>query len=251
MLEYLGWLAPVSVAFFILLARRLPAYPRQEYGWPDAGLVALLIAWFGLNIAASFGRKLAINTNAIVLSIVLYACIVILIVGFLVFRNRNPVKLWGLNWPGWRQGLPFALLALVLAYPALIAALFIARKSGLGTAPQDLVEYLLATKHWPDKAVLIFMAVVAAPVAEETIFRGYLHGVFRTYAGRWPAAMLNSLLFAAIHGHAPSVGALFLLAMAFTLVYERTGSLWASIFMHAAFNAVTVTAALFFPQLVQ
>jgi len=250
MLEYLSLLAPVSVVYFVLLARRLPAAPRGEYSWPDAGLALLLIGWFGLTISDSLGKKMVITPGAIHLGIILYACLVILIVGFLVFRNKNPIRLWGLHWPGWRPGLGLVLLSLVLVYPALLAALYLTQKAVGSSAPQDVVEYLLSHKQWGDRLTFIFMAVVAAPIAEETIFRGYLHGVFRNYAGRWPAALINSALFAAIHGHIPALPPLFLLALAFTIVYEHTRSLWASIAMHSVFNIITVIAALFFPRII-
>jgi membrane protease YdiL (CAAX protease family) len=38
---------------------------------------------------------------------------------------------------------------------------------------------------------------------------------------------------------------LFVLAVCFGYVYERTGKLWAPILMHALFNATSITLALF------
>ena len=38
---------------------------------------------------------------------------------------------------------------------------------------------------------------------------------------------------------------LFVLAVCFGYVYERTGKLWVPIVMHALFNAVSITIALF------
>jgi membrane protease YdiL (CAAX protease family) len=91
--------------------------------------------------------------------------------------------------------------------------------------------------------------VIVAPVAEEIIFRGYFYGVIRRFGGRIPAILTSSLLFAAIHVHLPSMLGLGLLAVILCLLYERTGSLWATMTMHAAFNATTIAALIFFPEL--
>jgi membrane protease YdiL (CAAX protease family) len=93
------------------------------------------------------------------------------------------------------------------------------------------------------------MAVIVAPVAEEMIFRGYFYGVIRRYGGRIPAILISSLLFAAIHVHLPSFPGLFLLAVTLCFLYERTGSLWSNITMHAAFNASTIITLIFWPAL--
>ncbi len=82
----------------------------------------------------------------------------------------------------------------------------------------------------------MFMAVVVAPAAEETIFRGYIYGVLKRYAGAIPAALISAGLFAAMHLSLSSLPALFVLALCLTLAYEATGSLLVNIFMHALFN---------------
>jgi membrane protease YdiL (CAAX protease family) len=86
-----------------------------------------------------------------------------------------------------------------------------------------------------------------APLAEETIFRGFMFGTIRQYWGRWPALIISASVFALIHGHIPALPGLFILAIFLSLVYERTGSLWAPIMLHAIFNAVTVVGTIFFP----
>jgi len=49
----------------------------------------------------------------------------------------------------------------------------------------------------------------------------------------------------------PAAGGLFVLALALTIVYESTASLWAPILMHALFNALTVMTTLLWPNLMQ
>lgn len=91
----------------------------------------------------------------------------------------------------------------------------------------------------PARVALIFGAVVAAPLFEETFFRGHIQTLLARRAtgaaGRWSAVVLTSLLFAAVH---PSWTAplIFLLSLCIGYVYERTANLWAAILIHALFN---------------
>lgn len=96
--------------------------------------------------------------------------------------------------------------------------------------------------------ISLFGAVVAAPLAEEILFRGVLLGAL--WKRRSPNADLMgnaavSLLFAALHAAQwPAPIPLFVLSLAFGEVYRRSGSLVAPITMHVCFNAVTAAALL-------
>ena len=126
----------------------------------------------------------------------------------------------------------------------LLAAFF--QKIGHEPAPQRLVELMRqAADHRPMHfAGLAFGAIIMAPLAEETLFRGYIHRFLRAKTGLPAAALANSLLFAAIHVNIASFVPLFILSLLLTYVYEKTGSLLAPIIFHALFNAFTVGAIL-------
>jgi membrane protease YdiL (CAAX protease family) len=82
----------------------------------------------------------------------------------------------------------------------------------------------------------MLLGCVVAPVAEETIFRGYIYGVLKRYTGGLTAGVISAGMFAAMHLSVSSLPALFVLALCFTLAYEATGSLLVNILMHALFN---------------
>jgi uncharacterized protein len=86
--------------------------------------------------------------------------------------------------------------------------------------------------------------VVGAPVTEELFFRGVLYPYMKSKSSFIRALILVSLLFGVTHGHLMSGLPLCFLAIAFTLVYEWTGNLGASILMHAGFNSLSVTLLL-------
>lgn len=100
----------------------------------------------------------------------------------------------------------------------------------------------------------ILIVVLLAPVVEEALFRGYVFGNLREYS-RTAAYLVSSLLFALLHVWQFAaagwnlwyllVGVQYLvpgLVMAWT--YERAGSLWGSILLHGAVNALAVWSVL-------
>lgn len=93
--------------------------------------------------------------------------------------------------------------------------------------------------------LLAFLAVVVAPLVEEMIFRGLFQTMFRSYLERpWLAIVLTSTLFAAVHANGTHWPALFVLSIGLGYAYEKSGSLFRSIFMHAMFNGIAILGAL-------
>jgi membrane protease YdiL (CAAX protease family) len=115
--------------------------------------------------------------------------------------------------------------------------------------------------------ILTFVvAAVVAPVLEEMMFRGLLQTVIRSYletrniiphqngldspcltAGRnraWIAIFITSALFAMVHGNIPHWPALFVFGLCLGYSYEKSGSLFRPIFIHAFFNASSLILVL-------
>jgi membrane protease YdiL (CAAX protease family) len=249
----LSLLAAAGLIHYWRMATRLPApaRPPVDFGKVDVAFAALLALWIIAQTIESFGKQLAITTEGINFSVIVYFGIVLLILGILVARDRDPIALFGLRWQGWPRGILVSLLSLLAAYPLIFVPVAIMNLAGIETESQDVVQYLGTAKGFAERFPMIFMAVVAAPISEEFIFRGYLHGVLRKYSGRWISIFVTSLIFAALHRHLPAMVPLFILAVALALVYEKTRSLWAPILMHAAFNSVTVVVALTWPDLMK
>ena len=89
-----------------------------------------------------------------------------------------------------------------------------------------------------------FMVVCVAPVAEEFFFRGFFYRALRSRYSVLAAAAIDGLLFGVIHYDFSGADALLFvpplatLGFLFCLVYERTGSLYPVIALHALNNAI-------------
>jgi membrane protease YdiL (CAAX protease family) len=84
------------------------------------------------------------------------------------------------------------------------------------------------------------LVCVIAPVCEELFFRGFLFGALRRY-GLVVATLMTGLAFGAAHVASAPLGFIVPLAalgMILCLVYERTGSLYPGMALHALNNAI-------------
>ncbi len=115
-----------------------------------------------------------------------------------------------------------------------------------GPAHPIIVE--LASGSTASRVVIVLLAAVAAPLVEETMFRGVLYRQVRTAFARLGTAMsivlstlVVSFVFALIHPQGwVAIPALMSIAIGMTLVREWRGSLIASIVVHATNNGIIV-----------
>jgi len=111
-------------------------------------------------------------------------------------------------------------------------------------AEQDTVRSLGGEDGAFGLIVAGLMVIMVAPVVEEIFFRGFFYRALRTRLSIWIAAALDGLLFGLIHYSGDGVEGLLilpplaLLGFIFCLVYERTGSLFTVIGMHALNNTL-------------
>ena len=100
--------------------------------------------------------------------------------------------------------------------------------------PSELVETSAGL------AVFVILAVLVAPIAEETFFRGFVFpGIGRKY-GVWWGAIASAALFAGMHGSLGALFGTFVIGLVLAWVYVRTRSIWACIGCHAAYNSLAL-----------
>ena len=91
---------------------------------------------------------------------------------------------------------------------------------------------------------IAIVVVVLAPVAEEIFFRAFFYRALRTRLSIWPAALIAGTVFGSLHFQGPDTAIILpviaVVGVGQCLIYERTGSLFAVIAIHAAFNSVAM-----------
>ncbi len=86
-------------------------------------------------------------------------------------------------------------------------------------------------------AVKLLCTVVAAPIVEEVVFRGLAQRFLRRGFSPLFAVLWQAVLFAAFHGTRLQMLYVFPAGIVLGLVYHRSGTLLAPIFLHMVFNA--------------
>jgi len=150
----------------------------------------------------------------------------------LSLRSSGKNLLWGIG--GYLTALPLLAVAVILSA---VLARFLFK--GLPT-PQNPAIPMMAQSEGLWMRLLAFGLVsVAAPLFEETFFRGVLYQAFRIRLGVTPAVLLSAACFALVHPQLP-IGFLpiFVLGVVFACLYELSHSLIPSMIAHGLNNAV-------------
>lgn len=83
----------------------------------------------------------------------------------------------------------------------------------------------------------IICGVILAPIGEELLFREGLYSLLKRRFQGVSAIVICALIFGMSHGyHALGIASCCLAGVIFTLIYEKTGSVWYSILAHAMCN---------------
>jgi uncharacterized protein len=223
--------------------------PRWPAWYAGAGfLVALIGTLLAVGIiAAAFGVNSTDDDDPSFTILATFAQSLIFIGTAVLFASfTSPPRPWhfGLRrtplWPavGW------ATLGVVSFYFAAAVYSVIVQPDAEQTVAQDLG----ADEGTIGLIVAGFMVVCIAPVAEEFFFRGFFYRALRSRWSVLTAALIDGVLFGAIHWDFSGEGALILpplalLGFMFCLVYERTGSIFPVIALHALNNAIAYGVA--------
>jgi membrane protease YdiL (CAAX protease family) len=230
--------------------------PLRTFGLAETVVALALITWLLGNVILWFYAQLPRQTNMrdIVVNLFLNIGLLLFLVAFMRFRRLDLNSLGGFSRIGFSRALLTGIVLLIAAYPLIILADALTQSvfgDGVRSSRQQIVDLFTGSETIAQRILIIFLAVVVAPIFEEFVFRFFLYGVFKRYLGWFLALALNSLLFALVHLHLPSFVALFVLGSCLTIAYEWSGSILVSMTMHALFNAIMLTLLAFpeiFPQ---
>lgn len=224
----------------------LPEAAERAPAWPA------WFAWVGF-LVAIFGVLVLVGTAAAVVGadgespefvvIATLAQGLVFVATAVWFAGRvAPPKAWhfGLRstrfWPavGWAALGVFSFFLISAIYAALVRP----------DAEQDVVESLGGDQGTFGLVIAGLMVIAVAPVVEEVFFRGFFYRALRSRFSIVVAALMDGLLFGVIHFNFDDADALLilpplaLLGFIFCLVYEKTGSLYPVIGMHAFNNSL-------------
>lgn len=98
---------------------------------------------------------------------------------------------------------------------------------------------LSVTFNRVELGLMFGLLVVVGPIAEEIIFRGYMHGELRRRGvSVFSTILITSLLFGAVHMQWNVAIVTFALGIVMSLTREISGTIWASVMIHMLKNGI-------------
>ena len=100
----------------------------------------------------------------------------------------------------------------------------------------------LEVQHQYGKALLVAIPAVCfiAPIAEETVFRGFLFGWMRKIMPLWSAAVTSGLIFSLLHFQPQLLVPLWIVGIILAYVYHYSRSLIPGMLTHGIFNLIGI-----------
>jgi membrane protease YdiL (CAAX protease family) len=169
-----------------------------------------------------------------------------------LYLRKQRARLSSIGWlrPRWRDVgyaaiIAIAYFAVYITATALISQLI----PSLNVSQKQQIGF--NNVHGSVSLLLAFISlVILPPLAEEIMFRGFLYSNLKKAMPKLAAVLLTSAIFAG--AHLPEGGAAgplyiaaidtFILSLFLIYLREKTGSLWASITLHAIKNGVAFVA---------
>jgi membrane protease YdiL (CAAX protease family) len=221
-------------------------------------LLGLLVLVFAIGFVAIFVYVASHGLNlmrvardvpfALALQVLIDVCVIIYLALVLPPLSNTSLKQLGFRTPSARD-IGIALLG-ALAMIVIVNGLGTIIDKALHTKHEQEAIKLFLSVHDPIvKAGFAALAVVVAPISEEFAFRVFIFNAVRRYSAFWIAALVSGLCFGAAHWDKYAFIPLILGGMILCAVYARTRNAWMSMITHGVFNAVSVIALYFAPQL--
>ncbi|WRH65052.1 MAG: type II CAAX endopeptidase family protein [Planktothrix sp. GU0601_MAG3] len=148
--------------------------------------------------------------------------------GWFTFKIKDNWFVWGLG--GYLVALPLVILV------SLINQKFWDGQGG----SNPLLPIALESRDSLALGIFFITASIAAPIFEETMFRGFLLPSLTRYLPLGSAILLSGFLFAVAHFNVSEILPLMTLGIVLGFVYTRSRNLLAPMFMHGLWNSGTL-----------
>ena len=215
-----------TMCFGILIAGLVV---KLNPGWPDAKTKLL---------------------SMVIITISFHGAALLWIQSFLKGENISWKSAFGFNLQNQSRAIALGLIAAVVVLPVAWGlqqlSAWAMTSANFHPEPQQVVQEMQKSGVSPfQQAYIALIAMIAAPLVEEMLFRGILYPTIKQAGFPKLALWGNSILFALTHQNIPAFLPLVFFAMILTLLYEETGNLLAPIVAHSCFNAANFVMLLF------
>jgi len=248
-----GWLLRNNLALSALDSSK----PRRN-SMPAVLPVVMLFMWFGSSaIAMYILQRLTTDIpkeNEIFRETVTIGIVNLILALFMVLViNRQfarGIKGLGLSYKKISKDIVFSIMNLFAAWPLILVVLAVTTAvlklivgADYNIQPHQELEVLVQYNQPHIQIAILISGAVITPFLEEVLFRGLIQSLIRSYVIKpWLSIVLAAVVFSIAHGDPTHWPAIFVLGVTMGYSYEKSGSLWRPMFIHALFNGSAIVA---------
>ncbi len=238
---------PAASAEALTLAGEPAGYDRVQWTPGDIAKALILpLLLIALNVGAAITTDIDTDdlteTDHIIslgFGFLLEVALLALAYHFAVRKYKGSWRSLGFRWPAdMRWWFPLAIVvgafATIWVWVGLLYALGIAPESNI---PENIYDFAIPV------IMLGLLSMIAAPLAEEVFFRGFLfQGVAKRW-GMWAGIGFSAFIFGLSHAGAPDswllLPAIAVIGGIFAWGFAKSRSIYPSLFAHVIFNSVS------------
>ncbi|MFH1395547.1 MAG: type II CAAX endopeptidase family protein, partial [Candidatus Omnitrophota bacterium] len=173
--------------------------------------------------------------NVTGISVVLY---------FVMKKYKQNIETVGLTSKSFMKSIFYAVVGYIALGPILALIMtgtfFVTELFHYKPQVQPIVQIFVKENNLTVLFFSTLFAGIFGPIAEETFFRGFMYSAIKKGVGIWGAMVITSAVFALLHAHAVGFLPIMALGLLLAYLYEKTGSLTASITVHVMHNVAMV-----------
>lgn len=214
-------------------------------GFGIAVVATVVMATLVAGVAAAAGNDAPGDSPTVALIATLFQDLALMGAAVLIASRYGQVRLadFGLRSAPLRAAVKWTAVAFVSFYA--LSGIYAAAVQPEGE--QDIVDTFGAERGTGYLVATAVMVILIAPVAEEFFFRGFFYRSVRNRLPPLGAALVVGAVFGSIHYTDADtlllIPVLVVLGVVFCLLYERTGSLYPAIALHAVNNALALAVS--------
>lgn len=232
-------------------------YRTQTVKWNlwDVCKVAILFSFFGymiVMIESALARTFPMVKNndlrMIANSSILDTLAVVFIIYFTVNQYKEKLIALGVSFKNFFKNIFYGIVTYIAAVPILLTILIavsaISDVFNYTSKEQAVVTLFMRENNVKFLVYTILFAAIIGPIIEELFFRGFMYNALKKHVGIFWSAVVTASVFASLHAHAVGFVPIMVLGLLLVYLYEKTGTLVASMTVHVMHNTSMVLLVL-------
>ena len=245
-----------------IISEKIQGKKLVSWGIVDIVRVIIIVIFSGYMIGAAGSlilKRLHFNMD-INLRMMLGTFFIDIITGavilyFVLVKYRERLSSLGIALKGFYKNVLSGIAAYIFIMPILLVLLILSMlfldSIGYKSPPEPVFDMFFEEKRGNVILFLTIFVSILGPIIEEVFFRGFLYSAVRKRFGVFLGVLLSGAFFSLLHANIAGFLPIMMLGVLMAFLYEKTGSLVASVAIHILHNSIIVGFVFFIKELLR